>query len=97
MAEVKSNNGTRTRGETNYNNMVFQGVQYKSVEETIDAGAKAYAKLAWGEVVNFTEEMKANGFEIPDTNTMAEMLVESKRKTIIASMQKRETMPSAFN
>ena len=67
MAEVKSNNSrTRSVGETNYQNKMFQGQSFETVEETIEAGAKAYAKLAWGEIQNFLNEMQEAGFEVPD-------------------------------
>lgn len=99
MAEVKTNNSrTRSVGETNYQNKMFQGQSFETVEATIEAGAKAYAKLAWGEIQNFMKEVE--GFvgegEILSRDTMAELLINSKRKTIIASMSKRESMPKAF-
>lgn len=97
MAQVQNNNSrTRSVGETSYQNKMFQGQQFETVEETIEAGAKAYAKLAWGEIKNFCDELDLEGFKVPDEETMAEMLIRSKRNTIIASMSKRESMPKAF-
>ena len=97
MAEIKSNNSrTRSVGETNYQNKMFQGQSFETVEATIEAGAKAYAKLAWGEVMNFANELEEYGIQLPNEEIMAEMLINSKRKTIIASMSKRESMPKAF-
>lgn len=105
MAQVKNKNSrTQSVGETNYQNKMFQGQQFETVEEAIEAGAKAYAKLAWGEVTNFIKEANSNGFFMMneegllkvDEEVIAQLLVESKRKTIIASMQKREEMPKAF-
>ena len=97
MAQVKNNNSrTQSVGETNYQNKMFQGQQFETVEEAIEAGAKAYAKLAWGEVTNFCIELQEYGVQIPNQDMLAEMLINSKRKVIIASMQKREEMPKAF-
>jgi len=97
MAQVQNNNSrTKSVGETNYQNKMFQGQQFETVEATIEAGAKAYAKLAWGEVTNFCIELEEYGIELPNQEMLAEMLINSKRKTIIASMNKRETMPKAF-
>ena len=97
MAQVQNNNSrTRSVGETNYQNKMFQGQSFETVEQTIEAGAKAYAKLAWGEIQNFLNEMEEAGFKVPDIDLSAEMLVNSKRKTTIASMSKRESMPKAF-
>ena len=97
MAQVQNNNSrTRSVGETNYNNKMFQGQSYETIEQTIEAGAKAYAKLAWGEVSNFCIELQEYGVELPNQDMLAEMLINSKRKTIIASMAKREEMPKAF-
>ena len=97
MAQVQNNNSrTRSVGETNYQNKMFQGQSFETVEATIEAGAKAYAKLAWGEVMNFATELEEYGIQLPNEEMMAEMLINSKRKTIIASMSKRESMPKAF-
>lgn len=97
MAEVSNtNNRTRSVGETNYQNGMFQGKQFASTGEAVEAGAKAYAKLAWGEIKAFTEVLKEENWELPCDDSLAEMLVASKRKTIIASMEKREQMPKAF-
>lgn len=97
MAQVQNNNSrTRSVGETNYQNKMFQGQSFETIEETIEAGAKAYAKLAWGEVMNFANELEEYGIQLPNDEMMAEMLINSKRKTIIASMSKRESMPKAF-
>ena len=97
MAQVQNNNSrTKSVGETNYQNKMFQGQSFETVEATIEAGAKAYAKLAWGEVTNFCIELEEYGIELPNQEMLAEMLINSKRKTIIASMNKRETMPKAF-
>lgn len=97
MAQVQNNNSrTRSVGETNYQNKMFQGQQFETVEATIEAGAKAYAKLAWGEITNFVKELEEYGIEMPNEEMLAEMLINSKRKTIIASMSKRESMPKAF-
>jgi hypothetical protein len=101
MAQVQNNNSrTRSVGETNYQNKMFQGQSFETVEATIEAGAKAYAKLAWGEIENFINELIERhtefGIDLPDNEELAEILVASKRKTIIASMSKRESMPKAF-
>ena len=97
MALVKNTNGRNNSvGETNYQNKMFQGQQFETIEEAIETGAKAYAKLAWGEVANFCNELEEYGTQLPNQDMLAEMLINSKRKTIIASMQKRETMPKAF-
>jgi hypothetical protein len=97
MAEVKSNNSrTRSVGETNYQNKMFQGQSFETVEEAIEAGAKTYAKLAWGEIKAFMKEVEEQEGTIIADETMARYLVDSKRKTIIASMSKRESMPKAF-
>jgi len=97
MAQVQNNNSrTKSVGETNYQNKMFQGQLFETVEATIEAGAKAYAKLAWGEVTNFCIELEEYGIKLPNQEMLAEMLINSKRKTIIASMTKRETMPKAF-
>jgi len=103
MADVKNTNSrTRSVGETNYQNKVFQGQKFDTVEATIEAGSKAYAKLAWGEITNFLKEANEaglslqDGFIVADDEIIAELLIKSKRKTIIASMSKREAMPKAF-
>ncbi len=97
MAQVKNNNSrTQSVGETNYQNKMFQGTTYETVEQAIEAGAKAYAKLAWGEITNFCNELTEYNVELPNQEMLAEMLINSKRKVIIASMDKRNTMPKAF-
>jgi len=97
MAQVKNNNSrTQSVGETNYQNKMFQGQSFETIEQTIEAGAKAYAKLAWGEITNFCNELQEYGIKLPNQDMLAEMLINSKRKVIIASMQKREEMPKAF-
>ena len=97
MAKVNNTNGrTQSVGETNYQNKMFQGQQFETVEEAIETGAKTYAKLAWGEIANFCKELEEYAIPLPNQDMLAEMLINSKRKVIIASMQKRETMPKAF-
>ena len=99
MAQVQNNNSrTRSVGETNYQNKMFQGQSFETVEETIEAGAKAYAKLAWGEIQNFMQQAFDMGVDLNNATDeeVAETLIASKKRTIIASMSKRESMPKAF-
>jgi len=97
MALVKNENSrTKSVGETNYQNKMFQGRTFETIEQAIEAGTKAYAKLAWNEITNFTAELEEYGIKMPNQDILAEMLINSKRKVIVASMQKRETMPKAF-
>lgn len=97
MAEASNTNSrTRSTGETNYTNKMFQGKQYETIEQTIEAGAKSYARLAWGEISKFCEELEEYGIQLPEQEVLAELLVNSKRKTIIVSMDKRTSIPKAF-
>lgn len=95
MAQYNTKN--TKRNTTNYSEKLFQGTEYSTVDEAIDAGAKAYAKLAWTEVKNFMDEFedKVTVLNISDEE-IATALVASKRKVIVESMTKRDTLPSVL-
>jgi hypothetical protein len=102
MALVTNKNQTTKRKETNYSEGVFQGVQYDSQEEAVEAGAKAYAKLAWSEITAFMTVLYATHSsldgELPNLTDeeLAKALVASKRKVILESIEKRDNTPKAF-